>query len=93
MDQLDGLEIYNRHADAKQDIVGIAGIVLQMTDAESLHQLEEGLRLYPDEMLAAQCSYLDDYMAKWDRETKTRRFNRCRRQRLPSQSDPADEDG
>jgi hypothetical protein len=73
-DQLDGLEIYNRHADAKRDLLGIAGIFLQLTDPESLRQMEEGLRLYPDEMLAAQCSYLDDYLAKWDRETKTRRL-------------------
>lgn len=74
MDQLDGLEIYNRHADAKKDPAGIAAIVLQMTDPTSLRELEEGLRLFPDEMLASQCSYPDNYLAKWDRETKTRRL-------------------
>jgi hypothetical protein len=72
MDQLDGLEIYNRHADAKRDLLGIAGIVLQMTDPELLREMEEGLRRYPDEMLASQCTYLDDYLAKWDRETGTK---------------------
>src|SRR6185436_14270107 len=40
MDNLDGLEIYNRHADAKKDLLGIAGIVLQMTDPESLREME-----------------------------------------------------
>lgn len=74
MDQLDGLEIYNRHADAKKDLLGIAGIILQLTDPESLQEMQDGLRRFPDEILAAQCSYLADYLAKWDRETKSRRL-------------------
>ena len=49
-------------------------IVLMLTDPESLEQLEESLRLYPDELLAAQVRYPADYLAKWDAETRARRL-------------------
>jgi hypothetical protein len=71
---LSGMEIYNRHADAKKDAAGIRAIVLMLTDPASLKELEESLRLYPDQVLAAQVQYPSDYLAKWDRETKTRRL-------------------
>lgn len=74
MEGLDGLEIYNRHADAKKDAAGILAVLLKMTDPASLKELEDGLRMYPDEMLAFQCGYPDDYLAKWDAETTTRRL-------------------
>jgi hypothetical protein len=71
---LDGMEIYNRHADAKKDRAGILALYMKLTDPAALKELEEGLRLYPDEMLAAQVSSLSDYLAKWDAETKSRRL-------------------
>jgi hypothetical protein len=71
---LDGMEIYNRHADAKNDAAGLLSIVLKLTDPESLKELEESLRLYPDALFAAQVEYPSDYLAKWDAETKTRRL-------------------
>jgi hypothetical protein len=72
MTGLDGMEIYNRHADAKKDKAGLLAIVLKLTDPASLAELEESLRLYPDELIAAQVEYPADYLAKWDAETKTR---------------------
>jgi hypothetical protein len=74
MTGLDGLEIYNRHADAKKDKSGVTSLVLKLTDPDALMELEESLRLYPDEVFAAQASYPDDYLAKWDAESKSRRL-------------------
>ena len=71
---LTGMEIYNRHADAKNDRAGLQAISLKLTDPASLTELEESLRLYPDEFLASQVEYPADYLAKWDTETKTRRL-------------------
>lgn len=71
---LNGMEIYNRHADAKKDAAGIVSLFLKLTDPASLRELEECLKRFPDEMLAAQSVYPADYLAKWDKETKTRRL-------------------
>jgi hypothetical protein len=71
---LDGMEIYNRHADAKKDPGSLMAITLKLTDPAMLAEFEESLRLYPAELLAAQQSYPSDYLAKWDSETRTRRL-------------------
>jgi len=74
MEGLDGMEITNRHADAKADRTGILSLMLKLTDPASLRELEESLRLYPDELFASQGRYPADYLAKWDAETRTRRL-------------------
>ncbi len=74
MEGLDGMEISNRHADAKVDRAGIIALMLELTDPASLGELQESLRLYPDELFAVQGRYPADYLAKWDAETKTRRL-------------------
>ncbi len=74
MEGLDGMEISNRHADAKADRAGILALMLKLTDPAGLGELEESLRLYPDELFAAPGRYPADYLAKWDAETKTRRL-------------------
>ena len=71
---LTGLEIYNRHYDAKNDTVGILALVLKMTSTKSIAELEESLRLYPDEFFAFDVEYPSVYLAKWDLETATRRL-------------------
>jgi len=71
---LDGMEISNRHADAKVDRAGMVSVLLKLTDPAALSELEESLRLYPDELFAAQGRYPADYLAKWDAETQTRRL-------------------
>jgi hypothetical protein len=45
-----------------------------MTDPTSIAELQEGLKLYPDALFAAQCEYPQVYLDKWDAETKTRRL-------------------
>jgi hypothetical protein len=71
---LSGMEIYNRHADAKKNAAGLLAITLKLTDPASLAELQENLRLYPDELLASQVEYPADYLAKWDADTKGRRL-------------------
>jgi hypothetical protein len=71
---LTGMEIYNRHADAKKDTAGLLAIILKLTDPATLKELEESLRDYPDELFASQVEYPADYLAKWDLETRARRL-------------------
>lgn len=70
---LTGMEVYNRHADAKDDWASVAILVNKMTTPAGAADLEEALRLYPDELLAAQVDYPALYMKKWDEETRKRR--------------------
>ena len=71
---LDGMEIYNRHADAKKDAAGLLAIMLKLTDPKSLAELKDSLLRYPDELFASQVQYPADYLAKWDAETQTQRL-------------------
>jgi hypothetical protein len=67
---LTGLEIFNRHWDAKRDKTSLVALVLMITDPKKLAELEKALRLYPDEVLAFQCDYPDVYLKKWDEGTR-----------------------
>ena len=74
MDGLTGLEIYNRHWDAKKDMASVLVLAFKLLDPVQLAELQENLRLYPDELLASQVTYLQDYLGKWDKETQKRRL-------------------
>lgn len=74
LDGLTGLEIYNRHWDAKQDLASLIALGLKLTDPEQLAELEAAVRLFPDELFAAQCDYPKVYLDKWDEGTKSRRL-------------------
>ncbi|MCC7375633.1 MAG: hypothetical protein IT581_13330 [Verrucomicrobiales bacterium] len=74
MDQLDGLEIYNRHWDAKRDRVTLIALALKLTHPKDIAQLDDALNRFPDEALGAQVDYPADYLAKWDAETPRRRL-------------------
>jgi len=74
MEGLTGMEIYNRHWDAKKDMAGLIALAFKLLDAAEFAELKENLRLYPDELLAAQVTYLQDYIDKWDAETQKRRL-------------------
>ncbi len=74
MDGLTGIEIYNRHWDAKKDMASLIVLAFKLLDPVQLAELKENLRLYPDELLAAQVTYLQDYIGKWDKETPKRRL-------------------
>src|SRR6266446_4361747 len=74
MDGLTGLEIYHRHFDAKKDMAGLIAIGMKLLDPGQLAELQENLRSYPDELLAAQATYQDEYINKWDAESQSRRL-------------------
>src|SRR5262245_39584856 len=71
---LTGLEIFNRHWDAKRDWGSLVALGASLTDPKLLAELQEAVRLYPDELLAAQCDYPKLYLEKWDEGTKARRL-------------------
>jgi hypothetical protein len=71
---LDGMEIYNRHFDAKKDAGGLLAITLKLTAPATIRELEESVDHYPDELFAAQVQYPAEYLAKWDAETQTHRL-------------------
>lgn len=70
LDGLTGLEIYNRHWDAKRDAGSLLALILMLTDPDQLATLEQSLQRYPDEVLAFQCDYPDVYLKKWDEGTR-----------------------
>jgi len=69
-----GLEIYNRHYDAKRDMAGLVSLASRVTDPGELAELKELVRLYPDGVLCGQVQYPELYLEKWDREGKTHRL-------------------
>ncbi len=71
---LTGLEIFNRHWDAKRDKASLLALALMLTDPKGLAEMERALRLYPDEVLAFQCNYPDLYLKKWDEGTRYKRL-------------------
>lgn len=71
---LTGLEIYNRHWDAKKDMASLIAVAMKLTDPKQLAELEEAVRLYPDELFAFQCDYPQVYVDKWDKETQSHRL-------------------
>jgi hypothetical protein len=74
MEGLTGLEIYNRHWDAKRDKFALLALAARLTDPKQLADLEKAVKLYPDEVFAFQCDYPTVYLDKWDEETKRRRL-------------------
>ncbi len=67
---LTGMEVYNRHADAKDDWASLAVLANKITTPTGVADLEKALRLYPDEILAAQVDYPTLYIKKWDEESQ-----------------------
>ncbi len=74
MEGLTGMEIYNGHWDAKKDMAGLISVAMKLLDPGELGEVQENLRLYADELLAAQVTYLQDYIDKCDTETQKRRL-------------------
>jgi len=73
MDGVTGMEIYNRHADAMDDMIALFSVLPKMLAPESLAEFQRLLTTYHDAMFASQLDYPSLYLAKWDRETPHRR--------------------
>jgi hypothetical protein len=74
LDGLTGLEVYNRHYDAKRDKLALLTLAAMLTDPKKLADLERAVKEYPDEVLASQCDYPAVYLAKWDEGTRRQRL-------------------
>jgi hypothetical protein len=73
-DQLDGMEIYNLHADFKGDQFEFAGWLRKtVSDPDRLAAFQKLLAQYPQEIFGATQDYLSDYIARWDRDSLTHR--------------------
>ena len=71
---LDGLEIYNHHADVKDELEFMLWLRGAMTDLSKLKHIEQALAQYPQEVFASQQDYLAPVIEKWDRDLKERRL-------------------
>jgi hypothetical protein len=70
LDGLTGLEIYNRHYDARRDRTSLLALALKLTDPRGVAELQQAVRRYPDELFACQCDYPKLYLDKWDDGTR-----------------------
>ena len=73
MDGLTGIEMYNRHFDAMQNMMVLFSLPGIMLDPERYAETRAALEAYPDAMFAMQCDYPVLYTAKWDEETQHQR--------------------
>ncbi|HQR06933.1 MAG TPA: hypothetical protein PLN21_08935 [Gemmatales bacterium] len=71
---LTGLEIYNRHYDAKRDMGSLIAVALKLTDPKQLAELQDLVKSYQAELFAFQNDYPTVYLDKWDEGTKTKRL-------------------
>jgi hypothetical protein len=68
-DGVTGTEIYNRHADAKDEAASMAMMLQWITDPLGITRLRNAISKHPIEVFAAQQDYPADYLAAWDRAT------------------------
>jgi len=73
-DGWDGMEIYNRHADAEDDTDLLAWLKSTLQSPEKTKELAALLRLYPDEIFGSGCDYWPDIFARWDSILAKRNF-------------------
>ena len=69
-----GMEICNRHTDAKLNPSLQEHLKVAAGDAQRWNNIVENFKAYPDEMFAAGCDHRAEVFAKWDREIGKRRF-------------------
>jgi len=73
-DGWDGMEIYNRHADAEDDTDFVAYLKQAVADPAKRQALAELFQKYPDEAFGAGCDYWPELFARWDKILATRPF-------------------
>jgi hypothetical protein len=63
---LDGLEIYNHHADFADEDEFVKWLRASFTDPDRLRQIERALAEYPMEVFGAAQDYPEQIISKWD---------------------------
>ncbi len=71
---LSGMEIYNRHYDAEDDMAILLPLSMALTDPAELPVVQAALKDFHEAFLACQLDYPAVYLKKWDRETPRRRL-------------------
>src|SRR5262249_17852029 len=69
-----GMEICNRHTDAKLDKGVEKFLASAAENPESWQKVVDSFKAYPDEMFAAGTDYRPEIFAKWDRTLKKQHF-------------------
>src|SRR5262245_55644486 len=67
-DELDGLEIYNHHTDIEDEGEFVRWLRGAFTDPDRLKEIQRALAEYPMEVFGASQDYLEQIIAKWDRD-------------------------
>jgi len=70
----DGMEICNRHTDAKLEPAMISYVRAAANDAARWSELTNSARAYPDECFGASTSHWPEIFAKWDQELRKHHF-------------------
>jgi len=73
-DKLDGLEIYNHHTDFADEGDFMKWLRGSFTNPDQLKQLEQALAQYPMEVFGSSQDYLEQIIAKWDRDLQSHRL-------------------
>ncbi|MBO0799233.1 MAG: histidinol phosphatase [Blastocatellia bacterium] len=72
--QLDGMEIYNHHADYKDEFGFVTWLRGSFTNPDRLHEVEELLKEFPMEFFGSLQDYLSLYIEKWDSDLQKHRL-------------------
>jgi hypothetical protein len=72
-DELDGLEIYNHHADFSDEDAFMKWLRFSFVDPDRLKQVERALAEYPMEVFGASQDYPEQVIARWDRDLTLQR--------------------
>jgi hypothetical protein len=72
--ELNGLEIYNHHTDFDDEDEFKNWLRGSFTDPDRLKQIERALAEYPMEVFGSSQDYLEQIIAKWDRDLLQRRL-------------------
>ncbi|MBI5281805.1 MAG: alpha/beta hydrolase [Candidatus Solibacter usitatus] len=73
-DGWDGMEIYNRHSDAEDDLDLLAYLKDAAKSPQKLQELADLMKQYPGEIFGAGCDYWPQIFARWDAILAARPF-------------------
>ena len=71
--ELDGMEIYNHHADFSDEDEFVKWLRASFVDPDRLKQVERALAEYPMEVFGASQDYPEQVIARWDRDLTRQR--------------------
>lgn len=72
--ELDGLEIYNHHTDFADEREFVMWLRGSFTNPDRLKEIEQMLAEYPMEVFGSSQDYLEQIIAKWDRDLLSHRL-------------------